>query len=98
LTADNDKDCQRLDLWLWHARVCRQRSDCAALITKGVVRINRQVTNKPHARVRIGDVLGLPGHPWPEIRIWRVLDLAERRGSATQAALLYEVISENSAA
>lgn len=89
------KAAQRLDLWLWHARVCRQRQDCAALIEKGAVRVNRQVTTKPHCRVRVGDILGLPGHPRPEVRIWRVLALAQRRGSASEAALLYDVIAEN---
>ncbi|WP_025885732.1 RNA-binding S4 domain-containing protein [Asaia prunellae] len=90
-----EQDHQRLDLWLWHARVCRHRRDCAALIEKGVVRINRQRTTKPHSRVRIGDVLGLPGNREPEIRIWRVKGLTERRGSASDAAMLYEVLAEN---
>lgn len=90
-----EQDYERLDLWLWHARVCRHRQDCAALIEKGAVRINRQVTRKPHSKIRVGDVLGLPGHPRPEVRIWRVIALASRRGSATDAALLYEVITEN---
>lgn len=90
-------DYQRLDLWLWHARLCRQRQECARLIEKGRVRLNRQVTTKPHARVRIGDVLGLPGHPGPEVRIWRVLALAERRGNAQEAARLYEIVLENGA-
>jgi len=93
--TDAERDYQRLDLWLWHARVCRQRQDCAELVEKGRIRINRQVTTKPHSKIRVGDVLGLPGHPRPKVRIWRVLALAERRGSATEAALLYEVIGED---
>ena len=93
--SQEERSAQRLDLWLWHARVCRQRQDCAALIEKGAVRINRQVTTKPHSRIRVGDVLGLPGHPRPAVRIWRVVALAERRGSVSDAATLYEVIDEN---
>ncbi|GBR08244.1 RNA-binding S4 domain-containing protein [Asaia siamensis] len=91
----SERDYERLDLWLWHARVCRHRQDCAALIEKGAVRINRQVTRKPHSKIRTGDVLGLPGRQRDEVRIWRVTALASRRGSATEAALLYEVITEN---
>jgi len=88
-------DYQRLDLWLWHARVCRQRQDCAALIEKGRVRINRQPTSKPHSKIRIGDILGLPGLPHAGVRIWRVVALATRRGSASDAAKLYEIIEED---
>ncbi|WP_025823361.1 S4 domain-containing protein [Asaia astilbis] len=90
-----DLEYQRLDIWLWHARVCRQRHDCAALVERGAVRINRQVTTKPHSKIRIGDVLGLPGHPKPEVRIWRVKALAEKRGSAPEASFLYDIIHEN---
>ena len=35
----------------------RARTDCAALAARGGIRINRQPTGKPHARLRIGDVL-----------------------------------------
>ncbi len=51
---------QRLDKWLWSARFMRQRSDCAALVGQGGLRINRQPTEKPHARLRVGDVITLP--------------------------------------
>ena len=70
----------------------RQRSDCAALVAAGSVRINRQPTDKAHARLRIGDVLTLPMHR--SVRVVRVLALAVRRGPASEARLLYEEISE----
>ncbi|AQS87122.1 heat shock protein [Neoasaia chiangmaiensis NBRC 101099] len=85
---------QRLDLWLWYARVARQRSDCAALIAKGKIRINRQATTKPHAKVHIGDVLTLPSPRPPGVRVLRVVDLGMRRGSATDAACLFDEIEE----
>ncbi|WP_428391730.1 RNA-binding S4 domain-containing protein [Lichenicoccus sp.] len=83
---------QRLDVWLWHARFLRQRADCASLVRGGLVRLNRQATDKPHARLRPGDVLTLPlrGH----VKVVRILALAPRRGPATQARLLYEEITE----
>lgn len=70
----------------------RQRSDCAALVARGSIRINRQPTDKPHARLRIGDVLTVPVHR--SVRVVRVVSLAARRGPATEARMLYEEISE----
>jgi ribosome-associated heat shock protein Hsp15 len=70
----------------------RARSDCAALVARGSTRINRQQTDKPHARLRIGDVLTVPVHG--SVRVVRVLALAARRGPATEARLLYEEINE----
>ena len=51
------EEAQRLDAWLWCARLRKTRADCARLVEAGTVRINRQPTDKPHARVRPGDVL-----------------------------------------
>jgi len=70
----------------------RQRSDCAALVAKGSIRINRQPTDKAHARLRIGDVLTVPVHG--SVRVVRVVSLAVRRGPASEARMLYEEISE----
>jgi ribosome-associated heat shock protein Hsp15 len=79
---------QRLDFWLWCARFASQRTACAALVEQGLLRINRQPTNKPHARVRVGDVLTIP--LTSGVRVVRVLQLAERRGPAPAARTLYE--------
>jgi len=70
----------------------RQRNDCAALVVKGSIRINRQPTDKAHARLRVGDVLTVPVHH--SVRVVRVLSLADRRGPAVEARLLYEEITE----
>jgi ribosome-associated heat shock protein Hsp15 len=70
----------------------RQRSDCAALVARGSIRINLQPTDKAHARLRIGDVLTVPVHG--SVGVVRVVSLAARRGSATEAHMLYEEISE----
>ncbi len=72
----------------------RQRSDCAALVAGGSIRINRQPTDKAHARLRIGDVLTVPVHG--SVRVVRVLALAVRRGPASEARTLYEEVSEPS--
>lgn len=74
----------------------RARSDCAALVEDGAIRINRQPTEKAHARLRVGDVLtvGLRG----DVRVVRVAALAQRRGPAPEARLLYEELSDAPAA
>lgn len=87
-----DRAWQRLDKWLWCARFMKARSDCARLVAGGLVRINRQVTDKPHARLRPGDVLTLPLRQ--QVRVVRVLALASRRGPAPEAQALYEEVAD----
>ncbi len=91
-TDTEDKDWQRLDKWLWCARVMRARTDCGDLVAAGSIRINRQPTAKPHAKLRIGDVLTIPVHG--EIRVLRVMRLAVRRGPAAEARLLYVDVTD----
>jgi ribosome-associated heat shock protein Hsp15 len=88
VASEEDRDWQRLDKWLWCARFMRARSDCAALVAEGRVRINRQPTDKAHARLRPGDVLTLPVRG--DVRVIRVLALATRRGPTSEAAKLFE--------
>ena len=86
------QDWQRLDKWLWCARVMRARTDCAELVEKGSIRINRQPTGKPHAKLRVGDVLTIPVHG--TVRVLRVVSLAARRGPSTEAMLLYVDVTD----
>jgi ribosome-associated heat shock protein Hsp15 len=85
-----DRDWQRLDKWLWCARFMKARSDCARLVGEGMLRVNRQPTDKPHARLRVGDVITLPLRG--EVLVIEVLALAVRRGPASEARLLYREI------
>lgn len=91
MSGGEDREWQRLDKWLWCARFMRQRADCARLAAGGLLRINRQATDKPHARLRVGDVvtLALPGG---RVRVVEVLALAGRRGPASEAETLYREI------
>ena len=84
------EDFQRLDFWLWCARFRRGRAECAALVEQGAVRINRQPTEKPHAKVRIGDVLTLA--IGGRVLVLRIMALPPRRGSAEEAQAAYEEI------
>jgi ribosome-associated heat shock protein Hsp15 len=87
-----DRDWQRLDKWLWCARMMRARADCADWVAQGSIRINRQPTVKAHARLRVGDVLTIPIRG--EVKVLRVAALAQRRGPASEARLLYEDVSD----
>ena len=93
VSETEDRDWQRLDMWLWCARFLKARSDCVRLIEGGLVRINRQPTEKAHARLRPGDVLTLP-LPGRDVGVVRVVALARRRGPAPEARTLYEDIPE----
>jgi ribosome-associated heat shock protein Hsp15 len=88
-----DRDWQRLDAWLWCARLAKTRSACTRMVAEGAFRINRQPTDKPHARLRPGDVLTFAAGPRGEVRVWRVLSLAARRGPPAEARGLYDDLS-----
>jgi ribosome-associated heat shock protein Hsp15 len=77
----------RIDKWLWAARFFKSRTLAAAACNGGKVDVNGDAA-KPSKVVRPGDLLQvtLPRGR----RIVRVEDLAERRGSGSEAALLYE--------
>ena len=90
MSEAEDRTWQRLDKWLWCARFLKARADCARLVRGGLVRINRQPTDKPHARLRPGDVLTLPLRS--DVVVVRVLALAARRGPASDARGLYEAL------
>ena len=80
-------DRQRIDKWLWHARMVRTRNDAAALTTAGFVRVNgKRMTAASHL-VRIGDVVTLALDR--SVRVVRVDGICERRGSAPSARMLY---------
>ena len=79
---------QRLDKWLWFARVARTRSLAASLVTEGKVRINGTRTGKTSTPVKPGDTLTIVMHE--KARILVVKAFTERRGNAELAAALYD--------
>ncbi len=90
--SDGGEAWQRLDMFLWCARMLRARADCTSLVAAGLVRLNRQATDKAHAKVRVGDVITLPLRG--DVLVLEVLALAERRGPAPAARRLYRLIAE----
>jgi ribosome-associated heat shock protein Hsp15 len=81
-------DRQRLDKWLWHARVVKARSSAAALIEAGHVRLNGARETAPGHAVKAGDVLTIALDR--SVRVLKVLGFSERRGDAAAARVLYE--------
>jgi ribosome-associated heat shock protein Hsp15 len=96
--GQEDRDWQRLDRWLWCARVGKSRAICAALIERGGFRLNRQPIDKAHAKLRPGDVLTFPlgSAERGRVLVWRVLALGDRRGPAPEARQLYEDLATDS--
>jgi ribosome-associated heat shock protein Hsp15 len=81
-------DRQRIDKWLWHARVVRTRSAAAALAASGHVRVNGQRVDAASRAVRLGDVVTVALDR--TVRVMKVMSFAERRGQAPTARALYE--------
>ena len=87
-----DAGALRLDKFLWFARLVKTRSQAQALAEQGHLRISGRVVDRSHAPVRIGDVLSFANHG--KVRVIRVEALPKRRGSPTEARLLFSELSE----
>ncbi len=82
---------QRLDQWLWHARIFKSRSLAGRQCRGRKVRVNGIASTKASHMITPGDVLTL--QKANRVRIFRVLALGKRRGPAPEAQQLYEDIS-----
>ncbi len=87
-TSDNE----RLDKWLFHARFYRTRVLAQAAARSGKVRLNGARVEKAAQLVRPGDILTM-GKGADMVAV-KVLALADRRGPAPQARLLYEIVKD----
>lgn len=79
---------QRIDKWLWFARIVKSRGLAAQLVETGRVRLNRVKIVKPAHAVGEGDILTLAVHG--RVRVLHVRACAPRRGPAAAARLLYD--------
>lgn len=79
---------ERLDKWLWHARVVKARSSAAELVESGRVRVNGERQRSPGHGVKVGDVLTVALDR--TVRVMKVTGFAERRGDADAGRALYE--------
>jgi ribosome-associated heat shock protein Hsp15 len=81
-------DRQRIDKWLWHARVVRTRTSAAGLVDAGHVRLNGERVTATSRAVKAGDVVTVALDR--TVRVMKVTGFAERRGDADAARLLFE--------
>jgi len=89
-------DRQRIDKWLWHARMVRTRSDAAALAEAGFVRLNGKRVTAPSHLVRLGDVVTLALDR--AVKVIQVEGFCDRRGGAPAARALYRDLTTGSGA
>lgn len=78
---------QRIDQWLWFARITKSRTLAQDLIARGKVRLNRAKIDKPSTLVKPGDVLTLVAGP--AVRSLEIVAIGRRRGPAAEAQLLF---------
>jgi ribosome-associated heat shock protein Hsp15 len=87
-----DADRLRIDKWLWAARFFKTRSLASEAVAGGRVHIDRERV-KPSRPVKVGDrVMVSRGSDLMEVT---VLAIRERRGSAAEAAHLFEETGES---
>lgn len=86
-----ETDRQRIDRWLWHARLVRTRNDAATLAGSGYVRVNGMRIDAPGRMVRAGDVITVALDR--RVRVVKVRGFRERRGPAGTGETLYEELT-----
>lgn len=86
-----DRGGQRLDKWLWFARIAKTRTLASRLVENGKARVNKSRVSKASRTIRPGDVVTLAIHD--QIKVLRIIAIGERRGPAAEARELYEDLS-----
>ena len=81
----------RADKWLWFARIVKTRSLAASLIRGGRVRLDGERISSPSRALAEGDVLTVTLDR--QIKVLKVLAMAERRGPYEEARHMYEDLS-----
>ncbi|WP_024587268.1 RNA-binding S4 domain-containing protein [Aliihoeflea sp. 2WW] len=82
---------QRIDKWLFFARVVKSRSLAAKLVQSGKVRLNREKIAQAAQAVKPGDVLTISLDR--RILVLKILFPGTRRGPFEEARTLYEDLS-----
>ena len=85
-------DQVRIDKWLWAARMFKTRSAATAAVLGGRVHVNGERV-KPSKAVRTGDTIDVTIKTFRRTLI--VTGVAERRGPASDALMLYEETPES---
>ena len=82
---------QRIDKWLWFARMVKTRTLAQTTVSQGQVRVNKARITKSSHEIGPGDILTLAIHG--RVRVVRVLQIGVRRGPASEAQTLFEDMS-----
>jgi ribosome-associated heat shock protein Hsp15 len=82
---------QRIDKWLWFARIVKSRTLAAKLVSEGHIRVNATRIETPAKSVGPGDVLTIALER--EVKVLRILANSDRRGPYSEARLLYDDLS-----
>lgn len=85
------RQCERIDKWLWHARFFKSRTLASDLVKSKRLRLNSLRISKPSVLVHAGDILTFPKAN--DVKVIEVKAIGTRRGSATEAQLLYTDLS-----
>ncbi len=98
--ASAESETQRIDQWLWRARLAKTRAIAAALADKGKIRLTRFGTTSRIGRasflVRHGDIIGFfRGERFIEVA---VVGFAAQRAAPRDIPLLYTEQSPGDAA
>lgn len=83
---------QRIDKWLFFARVAKSRTLASKLVQAGQVRVNREKIDQASHPLAVGDVLTIALDR--RVLVYRVLAPGIRRGPYEEARTLYEDLSE----
>jgi ribosome-associated heat shock protein Hsp15 len=94
--TDSAQARQRVDKWLWFARIVKSRTLAAKLVTEGRIRVNAVRIENPAKTVGPGDVLTIALER--EVKVLRILANGERRGPYSEARLLYVDLNDNASA
>lgn len=91
---------QRIDVWLFRARLTKTRADAVRLVSEGGVRLGRggqsRRIEKASVEVAQGDVLLIPGQNG--LRALKVSGLGRRRGPPAEARALYSELDADALA
>jgi ribosome-associated heat shock protein Hsp15 len=79
---------QRLDKWLWFARIAKSRTLAATAVTEGKIKVNRVKAEKASQLVKVGDVI--TSRITRTIKVLKVVAIGTRRGPAPEAQRLYD--------
>jgi len=85
---DPGMESQRIDKWLWHARIVRTRTLATNLVNSGKVRVDRRRFSRASQTVRLGHIVTAP--QGRQIKSLKIIGFAGRRVPASQVTHLYE--------